>query len=198
MTSQPVVGAHLHARGVAAVPNRGRSGARDRAARPPEPHRKASVASRRHEEMRAAIVRGAVTVARDCRSHRGPEPASPARRGWPRRCGAARRGSSPSLLEVLHRARHRLAARADHLRDRLVRERLLDRVAAALRREVEQQPRDAAGDVEQHEPADLLVGAAQAARQLGEQRPRDARDWPRRGGGNPRGGGRAAASPPSR
>ena len=41
--------------------------------------------------------------------------------------------------------------------------------------EVEQQARDAARHVEQHEAADLLVGAAQAARQLGEQRPRDGR-----------------------
>ena len=41
--------------------------------------------------------------------------------------GAARRGSSLRVLELLHRARDRLAARADHLGDRLVRERLLDR-----------------------------------------------------------------------
>ena len=33
----------------------------------------------------------------------------------------------PSVLEVLHGAGDRLAARADHLRDRLMRERLLDR-----------------------------------------------------------------------
>ena len=38
------------------------------------------------------------------------------------------------VLELLHRARHGLAARADHLGDGLMRERLLDRVAARSRR----------------------------------------------------------------
>src|SRR4051812_45710508 len=67
------------------------------------------------------------------------------------------------FLELLHGSGHRLAARADHLRDRLMRERLLDRAVAGLGREIEQQARDASGDVEQHEPADLLVGTAQPA-----------------------------------
>ncbi len=84
-------------------------------------------------------------------------------------------GHPVRVLEVLHRARHRLAARADHLRDRLMRQRLVDRVAPHLFGEIEQQPGDTSGHVEQHEAADLLIGPAEAARQLGEQRPRDGR-----------------------
>ena len=44
---------------------------------------------------------------------------------------------------------------------------------ARLLGEIEQEPRDSTGDVEQHEAADLFVGAAQPPRQLGEKRPRD-------------------------
>src|SRR3954470_17763765 len=79
------------------------------------------------------------------------------------------------ILKILHRARHRLAARADHLRDRLMRERLLDGVAAGLLGEGDQQARNASGPVKQPQPADLLVRATQAARQLRQKRPRHRR-----------------------
>jgi hypothetical protein len=52
--------------------------------------------------------------------------------------------------------------------------RLLHRGRVALRA-VEDEARHAARHVEQHEPGDLGVGVAQPARQLLEQRPRDAR-----------------------
>ena len=52
-------------------------------------------------------------------------------------------------------------------------EHLLDRGRAALRAEIEQEPGDATRHIQQHEPADLLVGAPEAAGQLREQRPRD-------------------------
>src|SRR5215207_1253730 len=78
------------------------------------------------------------------------------------------------LLEVLHRSGDRLAARADHLRDRLVRERLVDGSVARLRGEVEQEPGYPSGNVEEDETSDLLVGATKPARQLGEECPSDA------------------------
>src|SRR6185437_4034032 len=63
--------------------------------------------------------------------------------------GTVGEGDAPTLhghpvciLELLHGARHGLAARADHLRDRLMRERLVDRVASHLLGEVEQEARD--------------------------------------------------------
>jgi len=43
------------------------------------------------------------------------------------------------LLELLHRSRHGLPARADHLRDRLMSERLVDRGPAGFRGEIEQE-----------------------------------------------------------
>ena len=160
ITSAPVSGAHLDARRVAAVAHGVRARGRNGSTRPPETQ------VQRHD--------------RTCRARRD------AVRAWPvaraSSAGTVRQRDAPSfdghpvrVLKVLHRARHRLAARADHLRDRLVRQRLVDRVAPHLFGEIEQQPGDASGHVEQHEPADLLVGAAEAARQLGEQRPRDGR-----------------------
>src|SRR5579862_8745347 len=72
------------------------------------------------------------------------------------------------VLELAHRTRHGFAAGPDNVRDRLVRERLLDLVAASLLRGVEEHPRDAARYVEQHERADLAVGSAEAPREFGE------------------------------
>src|SRR5688572_26707469 len=93
---------------------------------------------------------------------------------------AIRQRDAPSLdvdpaliLEVAHRAGNRLAARADHVRDRLVRERLLDLVAVVVRREVEEQAGNAARDVEQRQAVDLAVSATQAARQLLHEHPCD-------------------------
>src|SRR6478672_2333877 len=77
------------------------------------------------------------------------------------RNAAALDANEPFLLELLHGPRHGLAAGADHLGDGLVCERLLDRCRSGLGREVEQKTRDAAGDVQQHEAADLLVGTPQ-------------------------------------
>src|SRR6478672_4339473 len=77
------------------------------------------------------------------------------------------------VLEFLHRARHRLAARADHLRNGLVGKRLVDCVAPGLVGEIQQQPRDPTRDVQKHESADLHVGPPQAPGQLGQQRPGD-------------------------
>src|SRR5687768_9540993 len=52
-------------------------------------------------------------------------------------------------------------------------ERLRDRRVGAFVGGVEQETRDAAMHVEQHEASDLLVGASKTSRQLDEHRPRD-------------------------
>src|SRR6478752_3365859 len=63
------------------------------------------------------------------------------------RNAAALDADEPLLLEFLHGPRHGLAAGADHLGDGLVRERLIDRRGPGLSREVQEEPRDPAGDV---------------------------------------------------
>jgi hypothetical protein len=63
-----------------------------------------------------------------------------------------------------------LAARADHLRDGVMREAPRDLVAALLRRHGEQQARDAPVHVEQHQAPDLLIRPAQAPGQFAQER----------------------------
>jgi hypothetical protein len=87
---------------------------------------------------------------------------------------AALGAHEPGILQLLHRARYRLATGADHLGDGLVRGRALDYRRLA-RGPVEEEAGDPAGHVEQDEAGDLLVGLAQPARQLLEEGPRDAR-----------------------
>src|ERR671925_1580709 len=78
-----------------------------------------------------------------------------------------------AILKFAHRARYRLAARADHLRDRLVGEWLRDCGGATFIGCVEQEPRNASVDIEKHQTPDLLVGASQTPRQFDQHGPRD-------------------------
>src|SRR4051812_39970295 len=75
-------------------------------------------------------------------------------------------GDPPRLLKILHHPRDGLAPPAGHLGDRLMRERFLNRVGASLLGEVEEEPGDATRDVQQRDPADLVVCPAQAPGQL--------------------------------
>ena len=59
------------------------------------------------------------------------------------------------------------------MRDGLVGERLVDRFSLPFLREIEQELRNPARDIQQREAVDLRVGAAQPSSQLGEERPGD-------------------------
>src|SRR5580704_13626387 len=77
----------------------------------------------------------------------------------------------PGVLKLTHGARYRLTTRPDHLRDRLVGERLVDSAAARLLGEIEEQPGNATRHVEQDQPADLPVGTPQAPGELRQESP---------------------------